>query len=109
MGRVVSVTDAETALGFRLAGIEARVAENPDEMRQGIESILAEREVRVALLDEQLFRQLPEPLKRKIEDSVSPIFMPIPTLALREGAIRPEEYVIRLIRRAIGYQIKIRR
>ena len=48
-------------------------------------------------------------LQRTLEESRSPLFIPVPSLPLRKGAPRPEEYVARLIRRAVGYQIRIRR
>jgi V/A-type H+-transporting ATPase subunit F len=109
MGRIVALVDEDTALGFRLAGIESRAVETPKEMEQNIASLSADREVRIVILDEGIFNGIPEPLKRKSEESVSPIFVPVPTLRQWRVKIRPEEYVARLIRRAIGYQIKIRR
>ena|SRR3990172_11457041 len=109
MGSVIAIVDEDTALGFKLAGVEARIADTMEEMERGVKAVLSDREVRVVILDEALFRQLPERLGKKLEESTAPIFMPIPAVKLWRGAVRPEEYVARLIRRAIGYQIKIRR
>jgi V/A-type H+-transporting ATPase subunit F len=109
MGRILALVDEETAAGFRLAGIEARPADTPEAMSRGVQSAMEDRETRLVILDEALFRKLPERLVRRLEESGSPIFFPIPTIRLWRGAAKPEEYVARLIRRAIGYQIKIRR
>ena len=109
MARMIALVDRETGLGFRLAGMEARTTETVDEMKRSVEALLAEGGADVALLDESLFHQAPEPLKRRIEESVAPIFVLVPTFRLRRERVTPEEYVARLIRRAIGYQIKIRR
>lgn len=109
MGRIVALVDEDTALGFKLAGIEVQMSNNLEEMKQGVQTVLSNREVRIVILDETLFRQLPERLEKKLEESIAPIFIPIPTIKLWRGVVRPEEYVARLIRRAIGYQIKIRR
>lgn len=109
MNRIVALVDEDTSLGFMLSGIEAEKTETPEEMKRQIESLMVDREVRVVVLDEQLFRQLPQHLQREIEESLSPIFVPIPTIRLWRGVTAPEEYLGRLIRRVIGYQIKIRR
>lgn len=109
MANIVALVDEETVLGFRLAGVGARSTGTTEELRQSSESLLADPDVRLVLLDESLFRQLPERLQRKLEDSRSPVFIPIPAFRLLKGAMKPEEYVARLMRRAIGYHIKIRR
>lgn len=108
MANIVALVDEEAALGFALAGIAARPTETPEELRRQAESLRSQREVRVVLLDELLFRQLPEKLQRELEDSRSPLYIPVPAFRIRRGAVAPEEYVARLMRRAIGYQIKIR-
>ena len=109
MRNVVALVDGETALGFRLAGIGVRATDTPEELRRSSESLLADPGVRLVLVDESLFGQLPERLQRKLSDSRSPVFVPIPAFRPEERALKPEEYVARLMRRAIGYQIKIRR
>jgi vacuolar-type H+-ATPase subunit F/Vma7 len=109
MGKVIALLDSETGIGFRLAGIESRWVESLDAMKQSIESVMQERGIDVVILDELLFQRLSEPFKNKIEASTSPVFLPIATIKLLTGRAKPEEYVARLIRRAIGYQIKIRR
>jgi vacuolar-type H+-ATPase subunit F/Vma7 len=109
MGNIIALVDEETVLGFRLAGIGARSTETPEELRRSSESLLVDPRVRLVLVDESLFRRLPEKFQRKLEDSRSPVFIPIPAFRLSKSAMKPEEYVARLMRRAIGYHIKIRR
>lgn len=109
MRSMVALVGEEAALGFRLAGIGAGIAETPEELQRSAESLLAEPGVRLALLDETLFQQLPERVRKKLENSRSPVFIPVPASRIARGGMKPEEYVARLMRRAIGYQIKIRR
>jgi vacuolar-type H+-ATPase subunit F/Vma7 len=109
MGTVTALVDRETALGFRLAGIGARTAETPEELLAQAEAVRSDPGVRLVLLDESLFGQIPEKQKRRLEDCRSPLFVPIPVFRPSKGAVKPEEYVARLMRRAIGYQIRIRR
>ncbi len=109
MGNIVALVDEDTARGFRLSGIGTRTTETPEELLAWANALGKDAEVRLVLLDESLFRKLPERVQGRLEDSRSPLFIPIPVLDLRKGAVKPEEYVARLMRRAIGYQIKIRR
>lgn len=109
MGTVTALVDGETALGFRLAGIGARTAETSEELLAQVEALRSDPDVRLVLLDERLFGSLPEKLKRRLEESRFPLFVPVPLFRPSESAVKPEEYVARLMQRAIGYQIKIRR
>lgn len=109
MARVVALADPDTALGFRLTGIETVVVKKPDEAVQHIETLLEQKKADVVILSEDFLVTIPERLQRRIETSLKPIFVPIPHIrSWREGEKR-EEYLIRLLRRAIGYQIKIKR
>lgn len=109
MGRIVALLDEETSLGFRLSGVEVRKADSESELRERIEALMNEKDIRIVIVDEETFRRLPEKLERRLEHSTAPLFLPIPTVKVWRGEVRPEEYATRLIRRAIGYQVKIRR
>jgi vacuolar-type H+-ATPase subunit F/Vma7 len=109
MGSVVALVDEETGLGFRLAGIAAHAVDTPESLAERAVSLLDDPDARIVLVDEALFRQLPEPLLRRLEANEAPVFVPLPVSRGRRGAAPPEEYIARLMRRAIGYQIRIRR
>ena len=109
MARVLALLDDDASLGFRLTGVETKPVRTAEDLAREAEAAAADPEIRIVILDEALFRRLPERLEKKLEESTAPIYVPIPTVRLRRGEVRPEEYVARLIRRAIGYQIKIKR
>ncbi|HUK56228.1 MAG TPA: V-type ATP synthase subunit F [Nitrospiria bacterium] len=109
MDRIVAVLDRDTALGFRLSGVEVRKADTMEELQERLEELLREKNARLVILDEEMVRRLPEKLERRLEHSTEPLFLPIPTVKIWREAVPPEEYAARLIRRAIGYQIRIRK
>lgn len=109
MPNIVALVDEEMVPGFRLAGVGARPTGTAEELRRSAESLLADPGVRLVLVDESLFRQLSERLRRRLEDSRSPVFIPVPAFRISKGAMQPEEYIARLMQRATGYHIKIRR
>jgi V/A-type H+-transporting ATPase subunit F len=109
MARVVALTDPDTALGFRLAGIETLVLKQGEEIVPYLEELLEQKQTGVVILNEDHLKAVPERLQRRMETSLKPVFVSIPHVrSWREGE-KTEEYLIRLLRRVIGYQIKIRR
>jgi V/A-type H+-transporting ATPase subunit F len=109
MARVVVLTDPETAMGFRLAGIETLEAREMDEAQRLLAGLFEQREPGVVMFNEDYLQALPDRLQKRLEDSLQPIFVPIPHIQSWQEGERKEEYLSRLLRRAIGYQIKIRR
>lgn len=109
MGRIVALVDERSSPGFELAGIESHPTPSVETMTRSVEAIFKEAEIEVVILEEELFRALPEGFQRRIEESTSPIFVPVRTIRRTSDQQPSEEYLARMIRRAIGYQIKIRR
>lgn len=109
MGHIVALVDAETALGFRLAGIDGRTAADADELERQARALARDPEARLVLVDEGLFRLLPEATQRALDASRSPVFVAVPAARVRQASATPAEHVARLMRRVIGYQIRIRR
>jgi V/A-type H+-transporting ATPase subunit F len=109
MARLIVITDADTALGFLLAGVEVTEVAGSNEAAQRLLALLKAKEAGVVIYNEEYRRALPEKDQAALEESLSPIFFAIPVArAMRIGELR-EEYLARLLRRAIGYQLKIRR
>lgn len=97
----------EVAPGFRLAGLE------PIEARPGIEGttrladLRSRPEVGVVLLEESLYDGLSELELRALEREARPLVVPFPGPVWAPPP-SPEEYVVELLRRAIGYRVKLR-
>ncbi|MGE5189309.1 MAG: V-type ATP synthase subunit F [Gemmatimonadota bacterium] len=109
MGHIVALVDAETALGFRLAGIDGRTVGTAEDLAREARDAAEDPEARLVLVDERLFRLLPDRLQRALDASRSPVFVAVPAARLRGTAATSAEQVARLMRRVIGYQIRIRR
>ncbi len=109
MGHIVALVDEETALGFRLAGIDGRAAATPEDVMRGAREVMDDPEVRLVLVDEGLFRLLPEGTQKALDASRSPVFLAVPAARVRKASLSPAEQVAGLMRRVIGYPIRIRR
>ena len=109
MARLTVITDPDTALGFRLAGIEVTEVTDVDEAVERLRALLRAKETGIVLYNEEYRSALPEPSQAAMEESLTPIFFAIPVARTGRISERREEYLARLLRRTIGYQVKIKR
>jgi vacuolar-type H+-ATPase subunit F/Vma7 len=95
------------APGFALAGVPADSL-GPDEPIEAIlDSFARHPEIGVVLLQNEIYDALPDDLRRRIDRSALPVVVPFPGPAW-EAPTSVEERVIELLRRAIGYRVRLR-
>ncbi len=106
MYKFVVVTDPETAPGFRLAGVEVLEASTAEEAKSVIPSLLYKDDTGIVAVNEDFMASLDEKLMEKIEKTHRPIVIPIPS---RTHQVDRVDYIARMLRRAIGYNVVVRR
>jgi V/A-type H+/Na+-transporting ATPase subunit F len=106
MYRFLVLTDPDTAAGFRMAGVETREAVNREEARKVLPALLQEEDAGIIAVSEEFMQELDDRLMTRIEQTARPIVIPIPGRARGGGGMA---YIERLLRRAIGYNIVLRR
>jgi V/A-type H+-transporting ATPase subunit F len=104
--KFIVVTDPDTAPGFRLAGVDVLEASNVEEAKKVIPSLLFKDDTGIVAVNEDFMESLDEKLMERIEKTHRPIIIPIPS---RTRQIDRTDYVERMLRRAIGYNIVVRR
>ncbi|MDD3135533.1 MAG: V-type ATP synthase subunit F [Methanoregula sp.] len=106
MYKFVVVTDPDSAPGFRLAGVDVVEASGLEEARQVIPPLVYRDDTGIVAISEDLMAALDEKMLEKIGKTYRPIIIPIPS---RIKGISRTSYIERLLQRAIGYNIVIRR
>jgi V/A-type H+-transporting ATPase subunit F len=106
MYKYVIVTDPDTAAGFRLAGVEVIEVSTPEEAKKAIPPLLNADDTGIIGISEEFMSVLDPELLASIEKTYRPIIIPIPSRAKK---VVSETYIERLLRRAIGYNIVVRR
>jgi len=104
--KFVVVTDPDTASGFRLAGVDVLEASTIEEAKRIITSLLFKDDTGIVAVNEDFIDAMDEKVMERIEKTYRPIVIPIPSRARR---VDRAEYIERLLRRAIGYKIVVRR
>ena len=105
MYRVVVITDAETATGFRLAGVEVREATSPEQTLEQVKALLP-LDYGLVAVNEELLKGLDEDLSRLMRGRDTPIIVPFP--APKAQVESGEDYIARLVKEHIGFYVKLR-
>ncbi|NYT16392.1 MAG: V-type ATP synthase subunit F [Methanomicrobiales archaeon] len=100
------VTDPDTAAGFRLAGVDVIEVRSMDEAKKIIPELLLRDDTGIVALNEDYMQVLDDKILAKIEKTYRPIIIPIPVRKRGGGGM---SYIERLLQRAIGYNIVVRR
>ena len=109
MYKLVVLTDSDTADGFRLAGVDVVVAESEDVARKRLNSLLDDESSGIIAVNERIMAAIDERTQRKIDSIYRPIVISLPIKEKLEMGEDHRAYLARLIRRAIGFDITLRR
>lgn len=103
------IADADSVAGFRLAGVDAVAAGGPEEAEHLLRACLSEGCASLVLINQSFLEGFSETTRRKLEKLSLPLVIPLPISPEWWRDEPSREYILALIRRAIGYQMKITR
>jgi len=105
MKRVMVITPPDAEHGFGLAGVSQRTA-GAEEASTVLRKAAADPDNGLIVLDERLARAIGEDALKQVERNWPGVVvvLPLPARLPREG----DDYAMRLIRRAIGYHVRLR-
>lgn len=106
-GDVRVVARPASARGFRLAGLPVRDAVDAEGAEATIRRLVDDGEAAVVFVQRSLFDGLSDGLRRSLEAVPVPVVVPFPDPTWRE-AEAAEEWVVELLRRAVGYRVQLR-
>ncbi|BCR04728.1 hypothetical protein DESUT3_17970 [Desulfuromonas versatilis] len=104
MKRIVFLTPADARYGFSLAGVTQLTLE-PEEVDRALGEMVQQPETGVVVIDERLVPAIPEKKLQEIEKRWPGLVIVLP--APEKPEIEIEDYALRLVRRAIGYQVRL--
>lgn len=99
------ITSQDARLGFGLAGIDQYIAE-PHELEYILSKAVRDPENGLIIIDERLTTGINEDSLKEIEQAWHGVVLVLPSPLAAPGEV--EDYAERLIRRAIGYHVRIR-
>ncbi|HHS14293.1 MAG TPA: Vacuolar H+transporting two-sector ATPase F subunit [bacterium] len=93
------IADAETVLGFRLAGIEGSVVNSSEEALDALKEALNGREVGIILITERVAQTIRHEVDRLLYSTTFPLILEIPD---SRGALEGRGNIRDWVRSAVG-------
>jgi vacuolar-type H+-ATPase subunit F/Vma7 len=93
--------------GFALAGVTAQAVCADEEVESLVAGFRSRGDVGVVLLEEAIYDALPDETRARLDRSATPVVVPFPGPSWTEAATA-EARVVDLLRRAIGYRVRLR-
>lgn len=104
MKKIVFITPEDAEPGFSLAGV-IHHAIKPEECEGLLMELIYDPEIGLIAIDERLISAIGQERLKKIEERFNGVITIIPS---PERPEEREDYLMRLIRRAIGYHVRLR-
>ena len=104
MRRVIFITSLDTRFGFGLAGAAQRTA-GAEDVAERLAHVKAEPDIGLVAIDERLLPDIPEELLKEFEQKWDGIVVVLPAPEL--PGTKVEDYAVELIRRTIGYHLRL--
>lgn len=96
------IGDADTVLGFRLAGVGGETVHDAEGIRQALERAIGDKGIGVILLPERLARLVRAEVDRHVTRAAFPLIVEIPDI---HGPVEDRKSVKDMIRAAVGVQL----
>ncbi|MBI1919934.1 MAG: ATPase [Geobacter sp.] len=104
MKSVVFITPPDARFGFSLSGVIQQTV-SPEQALETLKTVLDDPETGVVIIDERLLGGIGEERFREMERRWYGVLLILP--APEKLAAEGEDYLQRLIRRAIGYHVRL--
>jgi V/A-type H+-transporting ATPase subunit F len=103
--RIVFITPPDARYGFSLTGVRQVIAA-PEAMETTLTELVNDTRIGVIVIDERLSREMTPESLQQVERRWRGLIVVLP--APEEAVLAEEDYAMQLIRRAIGYQVRLR-
>jgi len=107
--KIAVLTDSESASGFRLAGLEVHVAQAREEALAKLKELALREDLALLAVDQGLIEDPRALVARELRGRALPVVLPFPSLgfAFSEEGADARDYIRRLVKATIGYEIKL--
>ncbi len=104
MKQIAFITPPDVEYGFKLSGVTHLIAE-AEEAKNTLKEAMDEPDFGLLIIDERLIAAITEERLRDLEQAWNGILLVLPSPQKPPAEV--EDYAARLIRRAIGYHVRL--
>ena len=105
--RVTLISRPEVAPAFALAGFRPLAVTDAQDAGRRLTALLSDARVGLVLIEGPLHDGLDPELQRRLSARPVPLVVPVPAPSWVEHAVA-DQVIVELLRRAIGYQVRLR-
>lgn len=105
--RVRVLASTATAAGYRLAGLTVDEIGTPSDAGARLAAAADDPAVGIVLVEQRLLDAVAPAVRRAVDRRPLPIIVPIPAPDFTHAATEAESYIVELLRRAIGYRVRL--
>jgi len=105
--KVAVLTGPESAPGYRLAGLEVEVARDPAAAKEALVRLIQSEDYALVAVDQGLLPDPGQAVKKERRDRALPVLLGVPSSKAALAGEDAAEYMRRLIKDTMGYEIKI--
>jgi len=107
MYKVTAIIPSGQGMGFSLAGVQVLEVSGIDDAHSALAAEMKNRDNGLILIDEAFNRDFPAKLQKMVDEMAVPLVVSIPVITRWEQIHERDEIVSNIIRRAVGYRIKL--
>ena len=107
MFKVTAIVPAGQGTGFTFAGVHVRESSSITEAHNILSTEIDDGYNGIILIDETFSADLSPKLRKRVDESTIPLVVSIPVITKWELVRGRDEVIENIIRRAIGYSIKV--
>jgi V/A-type H+/Na+-transporting ATPase subunit F len=108
MYKVVVLTDPDTAIGFRLAGVDVKSIDSADKANGEINRLLEDDRTGILAVNEGFLEAVDDRVKAKIDSSYRPIVVSLPVKEKLGAVGERKAFLARLVHRAVGFDVTLK-
>jgi V/A-type H+-transporting ATPase subunit F len=107
--KIAILTGPESAAGYRLAGLEVALANDPDEARQVLTRLVESEDYALIIVNDRLVPDPYQVVKRQMRRRDLPVLLAAPPhrAAVASTGDAAETYMRQIIKETMGYEIKL--
>jgi vacuolar-type H+-ATPase subunit F/Vma7 len=104
--QLVVIAGTGLTAGFALAGVHVLEAANGDHAAREIARLADQGATGVIIIEEPLYQSIPEEVRRGFARTSLPVVIPVPGPDWTAES-SAHEYIVEILRRAIGYRVRL--
>lgn len=104
--KILAITEEGYDAGFRLAGCDVEMAGSEKEVISILEKYIEQKNYGIIIVDADLFYKIEDKKRKIFEESLLPSIVPLNLKT--KGKRDAREYLKEVVRRVLGYSIRIK-